>query len=129
MFIRVFVLSQNVSLHNYLLIQYGTGNCRKGYSLNCIHCWSVTRLLPVFTLDLCPAVPFPRLHAKIQREIILQKSIPIKMLALRWYILNYSFHWQTVQTHINMTWINVVSDALVVNLIRLYLDDNIKTVC
>ena len=31
--------------------------------------------------------------------------------------------------HINMTWINVVSDALVVNLIRLYLDDNIKTVC
>ena len=51
------------------------------------------------------------------------------MLALRWYILNYSFHWQTVQTHINMTWINVVSDALVVNLIRIYLDDNIKTVC
>ena len=51
------------------------------------------------------------------------------MLALRWYILNYSFHWQTVQMHINMTWINVVSDALVVNLIRLYLDDNIKTVC
>ena len=51
------------------------------------------------------------------------------MVALKWYILNYSFHWQAVQTHINMTWINVVSDALVVNLIRLYLDDNIKTVC
>ena len=31
----------------------------------------VTRLLPVFTLDLCPAVPFPRFHAKIQKEIIL----------------------------------------------------------
>lgn len=51
------------------------------------------------------------------------------MVALKWYILNYSFHWQAVQTHINMTWINVVSDALVVNFIRLYLDDNIKTVC
>ena len=52
------------------------------------------------------------------------------MVALKWYILNYSFYWQgAVQTHINMTWINVVSDALVVNFIRLYLNDNIKTVC
>ena len=46
-----------------------------------------------------------------------------------WFILNYSFQWQAVQKHINIMWINVVSDALVVNFIRLYLDDNIKTVC
>lgn len=41
------------------------------------------------------------------------------MLTLRWYIF-YSFQWQVIQItatqeEINMTCINVVSDALVVN--------------